>query len=319
MPAGFADSPRKRTVRELWNTPLLKTVHNALGSQYFYCGLPGRDILDIRLWKDMIRRIIAFEVENPARDNPREDVVALSRNLSLIGIPHKVYCGHMETTVLLGRDDDGEPFEQDELITLYNLDFCNAITGRIETSEGRRCLRFEALRHLLSLQRARFLESGESRFILLLTIRDEFRAREMQSFIDDCEKPQAVADFLSGLPTLPQLAEGRMHSSTLHLKAFVFTTLRAYCRGHNVASLFLPPVRYVGRTSRSPMVHFTVLCRFRPVDNALPQEVQEAGDFLARASLRATDTELRIEPCGAVETDASQFDDAASAVAFLQN
>jgi len=315
MPAGFGDSPGKRMVREQLNTPLLRGVSNALGIQYFYCGLPGPDILDIVLWKDMIRRIVAFEIEASESEDPRRDLVALGRNLSLLGIPHKVHCGYLETTVLLGRDDDGEAYSQDELITLYNLDFCNAITGRVPTKEGNRCLRFEVLRHMLAVQGEQHRRSGQSKFILLLTVRDEFHAAEMQGFVSGLASGP-VADFVAALPPPEDLPQTGMQRSTLHLKAFVFSVLRAYCHGHNISSLFLPPVKYVGRSTRSRMLHFAVLCRFGNVENALPVEVQDDDGFLRKACVHAQDDHFKVEPCSAQEPDSSAFE-LDGAIAFI--
>ena len=56
------DSPGKRAVRELWNTPLLRELYQNHGFRYRYMGLPGVDLLDVDLWKDMIEEVIAFEV-----------------------------------------------------------------------------------------------------------------------------------------------------------------------------------------------------------------------------------------------------------------
>ena len=42
MPAGFADSPRKRLVRQHWNTPLLQRVGDALGIKYLYFAVPEK-------------------------------------------------------------------------------------------------------------------------------------------------------------------------------------------------------------------------------------------------------------------------------------
>lgn len=317
MSAGFADSPRKIVVRQLWNTPLLASVHQLLRSKYYYFGLPGKDIHDVKLWREMIRKVTAFEIENEQLDNPRADIVTLNYNLSLLGIPYKVYCGFFENTLLTKKDDDNEEFICDDFVTLFNLDFCNSITGYIDTVEGSQCLRFAALREILSIQREIYRTSGSSRFVLLLTVHDHFHAKEMRNFIHEADKPQSVTHFLSRLPQPVQM-RGVMQHSTPHLKAFVFATLRDYFRGFNVSSYFLPPVKYIGRTANSPMLHFTVLCKFSPENTRVPRETQKANDFLSRSCYRATDDTLLVEPCCEFESNRRLFDPS-SAAGFFQN
>jgi hypothetical protein len=49
MGNGFQDHPRKKTVREKWNTPLLRVLHEQWHTKFFYCGLPGPEAIDIAL------------------------------------------------------------------------------------------------------------------------------------------------------------------------------------------------------------------------------------------------------------------------------
>src|SRR4030042_4585333 len=65
MGTEFRDHPRKKTIRVQWDTPLLKILHANWHADFFYCGLPGPQAIDIKLWRDMISRVIAFEVECP--------------------------------------------------------------------------------------------------------------------------------------------------------------------------------------------------------------------------------------------------------------
>ena len=64
MAGNFQEHPRKKIVREVWDTPVLQKLHRSWGCKYLYFGLPGPKALDVKLWKDMIGRVIAFEREN---------------------------------------------------------------------------------------------------------------------------------------------------------------------------------------------------------------------------------------------------------------
>lgn len=317
MIAASVESPRKRMVRENWDTPVLRAIHRRFGIRYFYWGLPGPEIRDIELWKDMIRRVVAFEIEGPGLRHRRENLVKLQRKLALLDIPHTVYCGYFENTILHGRDEDGKPYEQDELVTLYNLDFCDTISSQVPTSEGRRCKRFEALRTIFARQKELRRTSQESRFIMLLTIRDQFHTHQMNTFAEDRDMPEETAAYLKQLPRPKLLADGRMHQSVPHLKAFVCHTLRTYTRAHNVSTFFLPAVKYIGRTPSSPMLHFLVLCRFGSEEDALPPDHQSPGRFLCEVSYRATDDRIDSEACGPWESPQSEGDNIQAACDFF--
>ena len=117
------DSPGKRAVRQLWDTRLLTLLHEAHGFRYRYMGLPGVDLLDVKLWRDMIDEVIAFETRaNPTHEDPhgRRNINALRRNLRLLGTPGHAFFGPMEEVVILRQDYDGTRYRQGRVITLYN-------------------------------------------------------------------------------------------------------------------------------------------------------------------------------------------------------
>src|SRR5713226_9391029 len=121
--------------------------------RFRYMGLPGVDLLDVKLWKDMIDEVVAFEIrEKPDRNDPqgRRSITELRRNMQMLGIPGYAYFGSMEEVVILRQDYDGMEYKQDKLVTLYNLDFCDEITSKIETAQaGKQLLRFAAIRQIL--------------------------------------------------------------------------------------------------------------------------------------------------------------------------
>ncbi len=156
MAKPFHDNPDKITVREAWDTPLLQHLHQRYKIRYRYLGLPGVDLIDIQLWQSMIDEVIAFEPPSPPPNpNPREAINLLRKNMRLRGIRGIAYWGSFEEVVMLRRDFDGQNYVQPKLITLYNLDFCDEITSKVETRRhGRRVWRFEAIRQILRDQAA---------------------------------------------------------------------------------------------------------------------------------------------------------------------
>ncbi len=226
----------------------------------------------------------------------RKSCDELNRQLTLLGIPHTVFIGPLEELLVRGEDYDGRPLNVDRFITLFNFDFCGPITQKIRTRLGSRCLRFEALRQIVALQRRLFRAVSCSWFVLLVTVNETCSVDILRLFATAPDLPPATADYLARVTAnnpLPQV--GRV-ANTGVLKAFVFNTLRAYFRVQNVVSLFLPPVAYVGMTKRSPMIHFAVVCHMRREEAPFADDVQTAEHFLAMSVLKATDDS--IEPCG---------------------
>jgi len=66
--SSFRDNPAKKMVRENWNTPFLKYLHEKYAIKYRYMGFPGTDLTDIKLWKEMIEWVVAFELPAPGRN-----------------------------------------------------------------------------------------------------------------------------------------------------------------------------------------------------------------------------------------------------------
>lgn len=272
-------------------------------------GLPGVDLLDIRLWQDMIDEVIAFEMRaRRTNDDPdgRRNILGLRRNLRLLNIPGHAYFGPMEEVVLLRKDYDGTTYQQNKVITLYNLDFCDEISSHIETREqGSQAWRFDAIRQILRDQRECYQQQrGANHFIVLLTVRDQINVVRLRQFLgenlyDDTGSYLAMCGGLNSLP----LAKYVLGTHTWALKAFIHNALRQYLVNPNISAFFFPMVKYRGtrvRTDRgfleSPMLHSMVLCRFGNPQSASPSFLPT--DYLSSAtSVRALDEQvLKWEP-----------------------
>jgi len=273
----FHDNPEKVVVREKWDTTLLQHLHDQYKIRYRYLGLPGVDLIDVLLWRHMIDEVIAFEPPGQP-PNQRKAIEQLRKNMRLRGINGIAYWGSFEEVVMLRKDFEGQLYAQSKIITLYNLDFCNEITSRVDTQkQGKKAWRFEAIRQLLRDQGMCFERDGAPRhFIMMLTIRNQ-------------TSPQRIRPLLSG-PSL--LAEAKTHhdgcivknplpkdgrtlligSHTWALKTGVYNCLLSYFNNPCLSVLFFPPVLYNGTPVRdkdnrnrfvpSPMLHWVILCRF---------------------------------------------------------
>ena len=289
------DTPGKRAVREQWNTPILRLLNEEYGFRYRYMGLPGVELHDVELWRDMIDEVIAFEVRaRRTRDDPegRRHIRALRRKLQLLGIPGQAFFGPMEEVVILRQDYDGRRYDQKKVITLYNLDFCNEIASRISTREqGEQVWRFEAIRQILRDQQQAYRQHREpSRFILLLTVRDQIDAARLRNLLSGnlYDDTSAYLQSCGGINTLPHQGP-LLGTHTWALKAFIHNTLRQYLANPHISATFFPLVRYPGTPVRtkvgrlaSPMLHCMLLCRFD--DQQAPSPSYSPGDYLTAVS-----------------------------------
>ena len=300
MPNTF-DTPTKRAVREEWNTPLLRFLNSEHGFRYRYMGLPGVDLLDLQLWRDLVDEVVAFEVraKPTGRDRTgRRNINKLRSNLRALGFNARSYFGPMEEVVILRRDHDGVPYSQSDLITLYNLDFCDEISSAVETLEaGRQVWRFEAIRQILTDQKACYdPNQGPTYFVILLTVRDQIDVAKLRSqFSNPFADSKSYWDNCESSNPLP--ADGFiLGNHTWSLKTFIHDQMRKWFATPNVSSLFFPAVKYVGTpvqtgsktTLSSPMLHMMILCRF--ADLTSPNPLHLPDRFLESvACVRAND------------------------------
>jgi hypothetical protein len=291
MPSPFEDHLRKRIVREKWNTPILEWLFNIWGAKYLYLGLPGPEAHDIKLWAKMIEKVIAFEITDDKGINPRGNFEQLISNLTLLNLPHIVYHGYLEDVVLWKQDLDEKEFTLDKFITLFNLDFCNSITGKVPTPDGRKCWRFEAIRELITVQRALYRATGASKFVMLITAYDAFHRREMDRFISKRDLAGEIRTAVKK-ERLVRVPDSDLYRNTELLRLFMFDFLRTYLVGQNVKSFFLPAVKFFGRTKKSPMIHFCVVCEMENLESAQVVDEQSAGDFLGMDMVTAEDRGL---------------------------
>jgi len=302
--SSFTETIGKKIVREQWNTPFIRYLHEKYGIRYRYMGFPGSELTDIKLWRDIIDEVIAFELPADG-DDDRLWIRELRTNLRKLDIPGTAYFGSFEEVVILRQDFDGQPYKQDEVITLYNLDFCDEISSKIETSEfGKKLWRFEALRIILKDQKDCYRQfGGPSHFIILLTIRNQIEGARINGFLQqnlysDTESYRSTCEKINPIPPIGPL----VGTHTWALKAFLCNTLKSYFSIPNISALFFPFVKYEGTPIRishkmflkSPMLHWMILCKFAVDENPTPQFYPEK--FLERAISLSASREKGIVP-----------------------
>jgi len=276
MTSPFSDNADKRIVREQWDTPLLRHLHSEYGVRYRYCGLPGVDLIDVRLWQDMIEEVVAFEPPDESPDG-RAAITSLRHNLRKFGVSGRAYWGSFEEVVLLRKDYEGTEYLQNKVITLYNLDFCDEISSPVATQEeGKKVWRFEAIRQVLRDQHDCYRRDKAPRhFILMLTVRNQMDAAKLRRFLAPSRlqgETKTHYDACMGLNPIPT-AGSLVGTHSWALKTLIFNCLSAYFGNPNLSALFFPQILYQGTRKRirvrgrtrylpSPMLHWLVLCRF---------------------------------------------------------
>jgi hypothetical protein len=281
--SSFHDNPGKKIVRETWNTPFLRYIHDKYKVKYRYMGFPGTDLIDVRLWKDMIEEVVAFELPSP-REGEREWIRTLRQNLRKFGINGMAYLGSFEEVVILGVDYEGQPYKQDKLITLYNLDFCDEIGSAVATRElGRKRWRYEAIRLILQDQKRCYRSIGTGEpcyFIILLTVRNQIEANKIRGFLSNNLLSETSSYCLSCESVKPIPASGQLIGTyTWPLKAFLYNTLIGDFIGSNICAVFFPIIKYIGTPTKvgsrqfikSPMLHWMLLCKFGLIEAPSPK------------------------------------------------
>jgi len=194
---GSFNSEHKVLIREKWNQPLLKYLSNINNDRLIYMGLPSSKAEDIKTWIKYIKVVIAFQCrvygEISDQSQSREEIKKLEKySMSLerenLIDDYIVYDGYIEEVVLRGNDNSPHriDFEQDSIVTLYNLDFCNKITSPKEYLDKKGDLqiayKFNAINKLLRIQDS--LSNILDKFIFFLTVHCSYDGEELNDFIN---------------------------------------------------------------------------------------------------------------------------------------
>ena len=163
----FKDHPIKKVIREQWCKPLIKHISEKLGYKLTYLGLPGIEAIDVLTWIEYLNKVIAFDIgdysETYDSSKAKQNILVLNNKLSDLerkGLleNYSLYHGYIEEIVLKGMDRNRVSFNQSDIVTIYNLDFCNSLTVPLKltdpyTGEVSEYYKTEVLRRLVELQR----------------------------------------------------------------------------------------------------------------------------------------------------------------------
>lgn len=263
MPENF-QSPAKILIRKEWSKKLIEFIKRKLQKKIIYLGLPAPNAEDILEWIDYIDEVIAFQCRdypNPSSpEQSREEVKRLEQKLYELERQKKietfaVYDGYIEEVILKGRDNSDIDFYQDDVITIYNLDFCNQITEPLEFIDNKgdikKGYKFDAIHELLKYQRS--VKGQPKKFVMFLTINCGYRGDELHNFITH-HGDKNISAYNNEVKKLPD----KSSREARFLKSYVLESLKEYFKTQGFIPEFLPVIFYQG-VGEHKLLHFTIL------------------------------------------------------------
>lgn len=263
----FIDHPVKKVIREQWCKPLLTYISQTLGYKLTYLGLPGIDAIDILTWKDILNKVIAFDIGDYSKDDyndktAKEEIAKLNATLNDLenkGIidNYSLYHGYIEEVVLKGMDRSGVSFKQNDIVTIYNLDFCNPLTAPVTvvdpfSGESASYYKMEVLRKLLEIQRDLSKSSQKSKFVLYLTVHSKFWENEAEKQFkgSDYSFYKSYSQSLSNI--------GLQERNIRLLRLYLTDTIRKQFCSCQFIPEFLPTLYYQG-VGANQLLCFTII------------------------------------------------------------
>ncbi len=307
----FKDHPSKKIIREQWCKPLIKFVYDALNCKLIYLGLPGTQAIDIFTWIEYIDQIIAFQ----CRDYPKPSSVSQSKakvqelETKLLELERQgkisnfvLYDGFMEEVILRGKDTEGRCFNQNDVVTIYNLDFCNAITTPLLVPDDKGNLekyyKSGVIKKLLEIQRDISSSIRCKKFIMFLTIHSNFMDDEQTRFIAQ-NKDKDIKIYVNSLKGLTGL-----HKTLKLLKAYMYQIINNFFCHCDFTPEILPVITYCH--DGNWLVHFTIIGTLNKQASALSPCLQNPNDFFSQKFLTIKNSNLKpLSINGAVESDCS--------------
>jgi len=297
----FKDHPSKKAIREWWCKPLIRFIHEALGYKLFYLGLPGPQALDLLDWIECIDQVIAFQCRdypNPSSaQQPRDKVLELEEKLRDFERQGKlgtfaVYDGYIEEVVLRGRDTNGNHFDQNDVVTIYNLDFCNGITVPLVVSDDKgntqEFYKSETIRKLLEIQRDISSQTRCKKFVMFLTIHSNFWYKEKRRFIAQTQETE-LKKYITSLKELKEWPK-----RVKLLMAYMHQIIKNFFCHCDFTPEFLPVIYYrgAGRKKENWLMHFTVIGALNKQISGNAPYLQNSQDFFLQRFLTIKNNKL---------------------------
>lgn len=268
--ANSFSTPSKVKIRREWNLPILKVIYEKTRKKLIYLGLPSPDADDVQDWIDYIDKVIAFQCRHyPKPSDPNQGKEALEQLESKLNLfetqgkisTYTIYDGYIEEVLLRGRDISNIQYEQNEIITLYNLDYCNSLSAPVEylDNEGhvRSGYKFESIQKLIDFQKK--ISVVSKKFILFLTIKCDYYEPEMEDLIcNGCEST------LRPIHEKYRTIDDTIEKQARLLRSYTIQNLKTFFTSNGFIPEFLPTINYNGkpipRSNRDfILLHFSVL------------------------------------------------------------
>lgn len=284
MPTQFS-SEAKKIIRSQWAKPLLAFLHDTLGKKLFYLGLPDSQAFDIHEWIDYLDVVYAFQ----CRDYPKPSDSGQSREkiieLENVGLAlnrrgklsdFQVFDGYIEEVILRGYDNSPTPkeFIQNEIVTVYNLDFCSQIASPItyldKKGNVQTAYKFNAVRKLMEMQMS--MMPSSKKFVMFLTIHCSYSGEEFTNF--QSNPPVGVKPYIDATS---KLTKGK--KAPYWLKAFVYHSLVNFFTTYCFIPEFLPVVHYSGDND-NPLLFFTIVGTQDSNQGGVSLPLQSLDEFL---------------------------------------
>ena len=263
------NSDNKKIIRTKWAKPIISYIKNELDKKLFYLGLPDIEAHDIIEWLEYIDTVYAFQCrEYPQPSKPeqsREKVLALENTLRNFErkrhlTTFDVFDGYIEEVILRGFDNSPtiKEFTQQDVITLYNLDFCGQVTSPIEYKDRggnpQKAYKFDAIKRLLDLQKQITFsdENPHKKFIMFLTLHCSYDGKELEDFINNPPN----TDIQSYLAQVSKFSKGK--KAPYLVKTFVLHYLQHFFSANEFIAEVLPTIHYIG-DNNNPILFFTIL------------------------------------------------------------
>ncbi|RLA82722.1 MAG: hypothetical protein DRG78_06380 [Epsilonproteobacteria bacterium] len=279
------NSEAKILIRSKWSKEIIKFISDNLKIKLVYLGLPSPAAEDILEWIDYINEVIAFQCrEYPKPSDPsqdREEIIRLEQKLEGLERQQKidnfqVYDGYMEEVLTNRKDNMNIEFIQNDVIHIYNLDFCNEIKYPREVLNENGDIvevhKFDAVKNLLEGQAE--IDSSVQRFILFLTINAKFKSDNLSEYIKN-RSDQDIQKYLKSINNIRQL--DTKEKNIRFLRTYVLESLSEHFANSNFEIDILPTIRYEG-ISGHKMLHFTV---FGTKNNDSEVSINKIKEFLS--------------------------------------
>ena len=307
----YKDHPSKKIIREQWCKPLIKFVHDTLNYKFIYLGLPGTKAIDLLTWIEYIDQVIAFQCRdypNPSSvSQPKTKVLELEAKLRELERQGKIstfalYDGFMEEVILRGKDTNGNRFNQNDIVTIYNLDFCNAITAPLtvldDKGNANKYYKSEVIRKLLEIQRDLSSQARCKKFIMFLTIHSNFWDEEEKRFIEQNQDAD-IKTYVKGLSKL----KGWPKKAKL-LKAYMYQMMKNFFCHCDFTPEVLPVIYYLGSGRNNWLMHFTFIGTLNKQASGISPCLQRSDDFFAQKFLSIEKNRLKqLDIKGATESN----------------